>query len=170
MKLSWDHAFIHEFLKAGPRLMAMSCLLLVGLYPAGHGRADQAAEVDLPTPSRKADPGQSFKLTPGEAIHIERAGIMLRLKSLIYSPCPRGARCVWSGMGVMIEFRRGDGPVEKKLMPTILGVAPYSYKPKGRRYSIFLEKTDLKTFAVFAVHNAESWCETRTHPKELEHC
>lgn len=51
--------------------------------------------------------GEEFTLHENQSAIIEPDGLEVRITDFIYSPCPQGAVCVWSGLGVGMEYELG---------------------------------------------------------------
>jgi hypothetical protein len=51
--------------------------------------------------------GEEFTLHENQSAIIEPDGLEVRITDFIYSPCRQGAVCVWSGLGVGMEYRLG---------------------------------------------------------------
>jgi hypothetical protein len=78
---------------------AIIVLLLLGLIFQGCVQQGQPSQVSL---------GEGFTLHANESAFIRGEGLEVRVDSFIYSPCPPGAQCFWSGLGVVLEYKKGN--------------------------------------------------------------
>jgi hypothetical protein len=85
--------------------------------------------------------GEQFTLGKKQVARIAKTDVTLRITRLAYSPCPKGAVCVWSGKAADYELLRDD---------TILH---HDYP-----YGVTLVSTDYKTYAVFIVRDSVNHC------------
>lgn len=88
--------------------------------------------------------GKEFRLTKADVASIEGGRATLRIVKFIYSPCPKGARCVWSGLAVITELS-----VDGKVVPD---------SAKDRPYDVTVKDSDYKTWAVLVVDKPEAAC------------
>ncbi len=88
--------------------------------------------------------GKEFRLNKGEVASIEGGRATLRIVKFINSPCPKGARCIWSGQAVITEFT-----VDGKVLPDNAKDAPYD---------LTAIDSDYKTFAVMMIDEPEAAC------------
>ena len=51
---------------------------------------------------------EKFLLVENQTASIESENLQLLLTKIIYSPCPKGAMCIWSGLGAEIEVSTYD--------------------------------------------------------------
>jgi len=86
--------------------------------------------------------GQQFTLKQGQVAKISSTGMEVEIKEFVNSPCPKNAACIWSGLGVNIEFRY-SGKVQK-------GVVVES-KTQSFGYQTTIIKTDYATYAILVV-------------------
>ena len=56
--------------------------------------------------------GKEFDLRLGQTAEIKGTGLTITVKQFFNSPCPPGARCVWSGVGALLEYRK-DGETKQ---------------------------------------------------------
>lgn len=82
--------------------------------------------------------GKEFRLSVGAAARLPGKRAKLRLKSFVNSPCPEGARCVWSGQEVIYELTPKDAP-----------------------YEVEVKSSDYRTYAAFVVDDPERACARR---------
>ncbi|MFC1787736.1 hypothetical protein ACFLZY_00770 [Patescibacteria group bacterium] len=87
--------------------------------------------------------GQEFTVKAGELVVVPQAGLSFRIKEFIYSPCPPGFQCAWSGLAVYYDFRHNGSPVSES--------DPYDY--------VELD-TDYQTFAKVLIHRTDDDCKT----------
>jgi len=92
--------------------------------------------------------GEEFTLFKGESAQINELNVSLKLNDFIYSPCPKGVMCVWSGLAVVYELNVNG----------TIYVAPESYLPQETPYNVFINNTDYKTFATFVIDKPENSC------------
>jgi len=88
--------------------------------------------------------GKEFRLKKGEIARFDGGRGTLRITNFINSPCPKGARCVWSGLAAHYELTQ-DG----KAVPPNARDAPYD---------VTVKDSDYKSFAVFIVDDPEAAC------------
>lgn len=88
--------------------------------------------------------GKEFRLRKGEVAAISGTKATLRIVRFINSPCPEGARCVWSGLAVITELA-----VDGKVIPE---------KAKNRPYDVLVKDSDYKTWALLVVDEPEAAC------------
>lgn len=113
-------------------LLIGGCLLLLretGVFPL---QQKSGSSVEL---------GSSFTLRKGEEVRVKDTDASVRLVELIYSPCPQGAQCIWSGLGVKFELVVGNKTYSSSLDGFLSG-APYDVR---------IVETDYQTFARFLV-------------------
>lgn len=68
----------------------------------------------------KAELGKPFVLRKLQAADLKGTDASIRIMGFINSPCPKGARCVWSGQAVHLELTVAGSTV------ALDGNAPYS--------------------------------------------
>jgi hypothetical protein len=83
--------------------------------------------------------GEEFTLHENQSAIVEPDGLEIRITEFIYSPCPQGAVCVWSGLGVGMEYKLG-GKTETGMNL----VRAFGYKTE-------IVETDYKTYAKLKV-------------------
>lgn len=98
------------------------------------------------------DLGEEFTLVKGQSAIIKELNVSLKIKDFIYSPCPKGAQCVWSGLAVVYELTV-DGRIYD---------APIGNLPPESPYDVFVKDTDYKTYATFVIDEPENRCITRS--------
>ena len=49
--------------------------------------------------------GQEFELKKGQRARVAGSGFELAVLNFFNQPCPPGAKCVWSGIGIEFEYR-----------------------------------------------------------------
>ena len=81
--------------------------------------------------------GHEFRLKKGQVAVLPGGRASVKITKFINSPCPKGARCVWSGQAVYTELTV-DGKV----------VSP---KTKNAPYAVTVKDSDYKSFAVLIV-------------------
>lgn len=96
--------------------------------------------------------GEEFTLKKGGTARVKDLNVFLKLKDFIYSPCPKGVQCVWSGLAVIYELS-----VDEKVYDAPLGNLP----PKAP-YEVLVKNTDFKTYANFVIKKPETSCADRT--------
>jgi len=101
--------------------------------------------------------GREFTLKKGEIARVKDLNVFLEVKYFIYSPCPKGAQCFWSGLAVVYELTV-DGKVYGSSLGNPLYEAPYD---------VIVKKTDYKTYATFVI-NKPSPASTPTPPPSGE--
>lgn len=52
---------------------------------------------------------EAFKLEENQAAVLKDENIRIKLTEIIYSPCPEGVKCIWSGLGVKLMVFTGEG-------------------------------------------------------------
>ncbi len=88
---------------------------------------------------------QSFTLESNHTAIFPQENLSIQLKEMFNSPCPPGAQCFWSGVGVLIKVSK-DGDTQELL---IQGEPPTSMSAYG--YLITLHKTNYISFAELSV-------------------
>lgn len=99
--------------------------------------------------------GEEFTLKKGETAQVNGLSAFLKVNDFIYSPCPKGLQCIWSGLDVIYDLTVDgkvygshrsdlDNPPHKTLYE-----APYDVLVKG---------SDYKTYATFAINKPEVSC------------
>lgn len=91
-----------------------------------------------------AELDKAFRLEKGQTATLDGGKASLRIVRFINSPCPKGARCIWSGLAVDFELKAGG-----KAVPRGAKDAPYD---------VSVSSSDYRTYASFLVHK---------RPKEL---
>lgn len=89
--------------------------------------------------------GEKFTLKKGESAQLRGSNVELKVISFVYSPCPKGAQCIWSGLAVNQEFTLDGKP----------------YKPYDTHFNVNLLESDYKNYATYTITDADSECETR---------
>lgn len=89
--------------------------------------------------------GEKFTLKKGESAQLKNTNVELKVIRFIYSPCPKDAMCVWSGLDVIHEL-------------TIDGK---QYPPNKTHYNINLIESDYKNHATYTITDVDSECDTR---------
>jgi hypothetical protein len=79
--------------------------------------------------------GEEFVLHSGQSAKIKKTGLGIKITRFIYSPCPKNARCIWSGLGVVLEYQY-KGEAKKGINLA-----------RAFGYQTTIMKTDYKTFA-----------------------
>jgi hypothetical protein len=93
-------------------------LILLALLCTGASAADAkkpAAEPKTVT----VELGKKFVLRPGQTAKFKGEDASVRIIGFTNSPCPKGARCVWSGQAVHLELTVAGSTV------ALGGAAPY---------------------------------------------
>jgi hypothetical protein len=115
----------------------LAALLLAGCASAAEPKPAKAPKtLDAPL-------GKEFKLLKGRAARLDGGRAVLTIESFINSPCPKGARCVWSGQEVIWTL-------------TVDGEAQARPAPKDSPYLVEVKKSDYKSWARFLVTKASS--------------
>lgn len=82
----------------------------------------------------KAEFGKEFRLGKYQRAELKGSDAAVRITGFINSPCPKGARCVWSGQAVHLELTAGG-----KVVPLESPDSPYRVETL---------KSDYKSYAV----------------------
>lgn len=88
--------------------------------------------------------GKEFRLRKGEVAAVAGTKATLRIVKFINSPCPKGARCVWSGLAVITELS-----VDGKVVPE---------NAKTRPFDVLVKDSDYATWAALIVDEPEAAC------------
>lgn len=91
---------------------------------------------------RRTTLDEATALKQGEVAFAYGPNTYLKVKSFINSPCPQGANCIWSGLGVNSELY-----VDGKITTSVAGYAKSETNP----YEIILKDSDYKTYATFII-------------------
>lgn len=78
---------------------------------------------------RNVDLNKQFTLTKGRSATIRGTQASLRISGFINSPCPKGARCIWSGQAVNVEWTIAGATVAA--VPYDVKVVSSDYKTKA---------------------------------------
>jgi hypothetical protein len=89
--------------------------------------------------------GEPFRLSKGEKARLPGKNAFLRITGFVNSPCPKGARCIWSGQAVHFEVS-----VDGATAPARGASAPFS---------VDVRESDYVSYAVFVVDTPEGACE-----------
>ena len=82
---------------------------------------------------------QQFTLKKGQVAKIVATGLEVEIKAFFNSPCPKGAQCFWSGVGIEFEYRL-NGQKQKGInLVQVFG------------YQTTIVKTDYETYADIVV-------------------
>lgn len=73
-----------------------------------------------PPKTIKAEVGKPFVLRKSQVAHLKDTDASIRITGFINSPCPKGARCVWSGLAVHLELTVAGSTI------ALDGNAPYA--------------------------------------------
>lgn len=92
--------------------------------------------------------GEEFTLVKDQSAIIKELNVSLKIKDFIYSPCPKGLQCVWSGLAVFYELTV-DGKIYGASRGDLLSGTPYD---------VFVKDTDYKTYATFVIDKPENRC------------
>jgi hypothetical protein len=105
----------------------MSYLLAVALALSA-----SAAETKPAKPSKVFDAplAKEFRLKKSQAARLDGGRAVLWIESFINSPCPKGARCIWSGQDVIWTLEV-DGKPEPRPAPS---TSPYAVEVKKSDY------------------------------------
>lgn len=93
--------------------------------------------------------GKKFTLKKGETARVKGLNVFLKVKDFIYSPCPKGVYCIWSGLAVVYELT-----VDGKIYSNSSDDSPIYKAP----YDVDVKKTDYKTYATFVINKPEIRC------------
>lgn len=104
----------------------MRSALLAVLLAAG-----LAAAKDVP-----AELGRAFRLEKGQTAVLDGGKAALKIVRFVDSPCPKGARCVWSGRAVIRELSVAGKVVRDE---------------KASPYDVAVASSDYRTYASFVV-------------------
>ncbi len=96
--------------------------------------------------------GEEFTLKRGETARVKGLNVFLKVKDFIYSPCPKGTQCIWSGLAVVFELTV-DGKVYNASIGNLPPEAPYD---------VLVKKTDYKTYATFVINTSQISCTRRS--------
>jgi len=105
--------------------------LMLALLAGGAHAAAKTIPVEL---------GKEFRLKKKEIAALPGGRATLRIAKFINSPCPKGARCIWSGQAVITELT-----VDGKIVP------PNEKFP----YAITVKDSDYKSYALLIVEEKE---------------
>jgi len=83
--------------------------------------------------------GEPFTLGLNQVATITDTGLEVEITGFINSPCPKGAQCIWSGVGIDFTYRL-NGKVEKGVNLT-----------EAFGYQVVIGETDYETYANLTV-------------------
>jgi len=85
--------------------------------------------------------GQQFTLREGQIAKISSSGLEIKITRFYNSPCPADVQCIWSGVGIDLEYRL-NGQIQKGIdLVQAFG------------YEITIVTTDHETYADLIVKN-----------------
>ncbi len=109
-----------------------------------------------PAPAKTIDAkfGEPFKLRKSDKARFDGGRGVLRITRFVNSPCPKGARCVWSGQLVRFGLTLDGKP------------AP----PDGKDapYAVTVKDSDYKTYATVVVDSRPASAHDAAHDLEGE--
>lgn len=79
----------------------------------------------------KAELGKEFTLRKFQKAEIAGTDASLRLTGFINSPCPKGARCVWSGQAVLLELTIAGSTAAIETSPYAVETLRSDYRTKA---------------------------------------
>ena len=101
------------------------------------------------TKSMKVDPpsanyfsvelGQEFELKKGQRAEVAGTGFELTILNFFNQPCPPGAQCFWSGIGIEFEYRY-SGQIKRGINLA-----------KAFRYTTDIIRSDYESYAILRV-------------------
>ena len=103
---------------------------------------------DAPETEISVGLGEEFTLMKGQYAIVRGLDVSLRIEDFIYSPCPEGSQCVWSGLAVVYELNV-DGRIYGAQKGNLPSEAPYD---------VSVEDSDYKTYATFIIDKPETGC------------
>lgn len=80
----------------------------------------------------KAELGKEFTLKKEQRAAFAGTDASLRITGFINSPCPKGARCVWSGQAVHLELTVAGSTVAIETSPYAIETKTSDYKTYAR--------------------------------------
>ncbi|MBU0569700.1 hypothetical protein KKB40_02870 [Patescibacteria group bacterium] len=131
-------------------------IVIVGI--AGYFVLNKQSSSPIPTPTDlgaraiTVSLGEEFTLKKGGTARLGNLDVFLKVKDFIYSPCPKGSQCVWSGLAVVYELT-----VDRKVYD-----APLGNLPPEAPYNVLVKNTDYKTYADFVIEKPETSCANRS--------
>ena len=87
--------------------------------------------------------GDSVTLGQGETADYV-GDVSVTVTDFIYSPCPDGAQCIWSGLAVIYELRVGD---------TVYSSSATGSAPQDAPYAVEVLDSDYQTYATLTVRS-----------------
>lgn len=88
--------------------------------------------------------GEEFKLKKEQVAILGDNLLEIRILDFIYSPCPEGAQCIWSGLGIIFEFTNANGEKITQMTSTFLINNTFGFK-------IEVKDSDYNTYAILKV-------------------
>lgn len=123
-------------LDASPKGVPGAKLASIALLLAFAAASASAAAIPV-------ESGKAFRLRQGETASIDGGKAELRLVKFINSPCPEGARCIWSGQAVITEMTvKGKVVTDAKDAP----------------YDVTVASSDFVSYADLSVQEPEAAC------------
>ena len=130
-------------------IIAVIIIFIIILYGCSNKTTQNPSQIPN-TPSTETEKivnlGEKFTLVKGESARVKGLNVSLKVKEFIYSPCPKGVQCVWSGLAVVYELNI-DGKAYTNSY----------YTP----YDVLVSDTDHKTYAKFTIEKAETNCKKK---------
>ncbi|OHA47266.1 MAG: hypothetical protein A3A80_03810 [Candidatus Terrybacteria bacterium RIFCSPLOWO2_01_FULL_44_24] len=94
-------------------------------------------------PNHGVSLSEEFTLHKNEAVVIADTGLEVKITEFYNSPCPSGAQCIWSGIGIGFEYR-----FKSQVQKGVDLLQAFGYQ-------ITVIKTDYETYATLIVKKME---------------
>lgn len=125
--------------------IALTIALVSGIGAAGYFAYHNSQQAPKPISSTSSKPitvslGAEFTLHEGQTAKVGDTGLEVTVLKFYNSPCPPKGQCIWSGVGVGLQYRLGAETKEG-----IDLVRAFGYRTE-------IIKTDYKTYATLKVY------------------
>lgn len=116
-------------------------VVILSLLFTAFGAAIRFINISSNDKEKLVNLGEEFTLKKGEAAKIRGLNVTLTVTGFIYSPCPEGSQCFWSGLAVEYELSV-NGNIYKSSFGNLPSEAPYR---------VFIKDSDYKTYATLVI-------------------
>jgi len=125
-------------------LIILIIILSIFLYSYSTIKDKNSSKIENKSSKEKeiiVDLGKEFTLVENQSAIIKELNVSLKIKYFVYSPCPEGVNCIWSGLEVGYELTVDGRTYDSHL----------SSLPPESPYEVFVKDTDFQTYATFII-------------------